>query len=181
MRTAGWSALVLLALAGTIHADPIYQISLDAAGGLSAFSFSFSAPTFVTAGQSLTFTPFTITDGTNTWQMVNGLAGSVVASNGTFGCLLFDTGGSSGIDSTCGFGVGIGSTSDAAFAIFMSGGLPTSTGVDTIAGGTGFFNFSGGQRVPSFTGTVNITSTVPELPSIEMLGISLAVAAWRLH
>ena len=59
------SALALVTLTGTAHADLLYQFDVHETTmpslGFQSFSFSFTVPTFVATGQSPAFTPFTIT------------------------------------------------------------------------------------------------------------------------
>jgi hypothetical protein len=56
------------------RAEVTYKFSYTAQSGpVRSFSFSFTAPTFVTDGSSPTFTPFTLTDGTNSWTMTKDL------------------------------------------------------------------------------------------------------------
>src|SRR5215469_5210472 len=57
------SALPLVTLVGTAPADLLYQFDVHetTSFGFQPFSFSFTVPTFVTAGQSPAFAPFTIT------------------------------------------------------------------------------------------------------------------------
>ena len=60
------------------HADLMYQFDVHETTslGFQPFSFSFTVPTFVTAGQSPAFTPFTVTFGTHSYKMINDLAGT---------------------------------------------------------------------------------------------------------
>jgi hypothetical protein len=88
MKTFALGALVLCALAGAAHGSVLYQFNVTATGGIDPFSFSFTVPSFVTAGQSPAFTPFNVTDGTHTWTMINDLA-----AIGAVSCFLFDSGG----------------------------------------------------------------------------------------
>jgi hypothetical protein len=69
------SALLLVTLAGTAHADLLYQFDVTPDSFASPFSFSFTVPTFVTFGQSPAFTPFTVTAGTHSYKMINDLVG----------------------------------------------------------------------------------------------------------
>jgi len=62
------SALSLFTLAGTAHADLLYQFDVTDGGFLCPFSFSFTVPTFVTLGQSPAFTPFTVTAGPHSYK-----------------------------------------------------------------------------------------------------------------
>jgi hypothetical protein len=57
------------------QADEAYRFDYTALSGpVESFSFSFTAPTLVIAGTSPDFTPFTLTDGTNSWTMTNDVA-----------------------------------------------------------------------------------------------------------
>jgi len=173
MKSFALGALAICALAGTAHASTLYQFDVIATGGVDSFSFSFTVPSFVTTGQSPAFTPFNVTDGTHTWTMINDLAGI-----GAVSCFLFDTGGSSNINSTCGFGVG--SAPDGSIELTISGGLPTANGPYSISSGLGILDFSGGEDTPSLSGTLTVTSeSVPEPTSIGLLGVGLAAIGWK--
>jgi len=152
------SVVAFCTLAGTARADLLYQFSLNASDGIEAASFSFTVPTFVTAGESPAFTPFTLTDGTHTWTFVDDLAGSF----GGGGCFNFGTGGTAALFS-CGGSVAVFST-DAAFRLITSSGLPTAPGVYSFAG-VGIFEFPGGDLDPSLTGTLDVTGTAVPVPA----------------
>jgi hypothetical protein len=66
-----------------------YTFNFDAKGGVDPFTVSFTTPSFVTSGQSITFTPSNITDGTSTWSITQGEA-SQLGSGGP-ACLEFAT------------------------------------------------------------------------------------------
>jgi hypothetical protein len=123
-------ALALFTLAGTAHADLMYQFDVHETTslGFQPFSFSFTVPTFVTAGQSPAFTPFTVTFGTHSYKMINDLAGTFP---GGIGCFMFDTGGPAFIDPSCNIGA---STTDGngALKLVTVDGLPTATGMQTF-------------------------------------------------
>ena len=158
--------LVFCAPAETARADLLYQFSLSASEGIEASSFSFIVPTFVTAGESPAFNPFTLTDGTHTWTFVEDLA----ASSGGLTCFLFGTGGTSRLLPTC--GVGVDSPPDAAFALELLF-LPITTGVQSLLG-FGIFDFAGGQHNPAFAGTLTVTGSV-SVPEPSPLICFLAV------
>jgi len=167
-------ALALFGLAGAVRADVIYQFNVDATAGIENFSFSFTVPSLLTDGQAPAFTPFTVTDGTHSWTIVNGLAGVGAGPS----CFLFDTGGSSNINDTC--GMGVGSSPDGVFGLVLSGGLPTATGGPfTFSSGLGIFDFPDGQDIPSLSGTLTISSAAPEPATIGLVGVALAALAWK--
>src|SRR4051812_24021850 len=82
-------AIGALAFCGLARASLIYDFHVGAAGGIDAFSFSFTVPSFLGENQSPSFFPFTITDGIHTWKMVKDLTGL----NPEFesGCFMFAT------------------------------------------------------------------------------------------
>jgi hypothetical protein len=95
-----WSTL---AFSGLARADLIYDFNIGAGGGIDAFSFFFTVPSFVAEGQSLAFAPFNVTDGTHVWTMINDLTG--LTQGVPSGCFMFDNGGTSSLLPPCGVGV----------------------------------------------------------------------------
>ena len=88
-------ALSTLAFCGLARASLVYDFNIGAAGGIDAFSFSFTVPSFVGEGQSPAFAPFTVTDGTHAWTMINDLTGHTAGVPS--GCFMFDNGGTSSL------------------------------------------------------------------------------------
>lgn len=160
MRILALPTLVFCACAGVAHADILYQFSVNADGPYEAFSFSFSVPTFVTNGQSPSFVPFTVTDGTATWTLVDDLAGSAPA------CFDFATEGDWVVDSPCGV-EHIPSTGGLVQLVFST--LPTTTGDYTIQPYS-YEVFAEGDTVASAGayGTLVVTAT-PEPGSAILL------------
>lgn len=173
------SALALCGLAGMAHANLIYDFNIGAASGLNAFSFSFTVPSFVGEGQSPAFTPFNVTDGTHTWTMIDDLTGH---SSGVppLGCFMFDNGGTSSFFPPC--SVTVPGPTDGGLALLTNTlSMPTATGAYSLSGG-GALKYPGGLLLPTFTGTLDITSTaVPEPASISLLGIAVATLGWKLR
>src|SRR5579863_2964845 len=70
-------ALAVLLMSGAVSARAsalLYDFTFTPTSGtVKAFEFSFVVPSFVTNGQSPAFTPFTITDGTNSATMTQDL------------------------------------------------------------------------------------------------------------
>src|SRR5579863_2124405 len=68
-------AVLLTLCAVSARAGPlVYDFSFTPTSGpVEAFEFSFVVPSFVTNGQTPAFTPFTITDGTNSVTMTQDL------------------------------------------------------------------------------------------------------------
>jgi hypothetical protein len=176
------SALALVTLPGTAHADLLYQFDVHettTSFGVQPFSFSFTVPTFVTAGQSPAFTPFTVTAGTHSYKMTNDLAGVI----GTVGCFVFSTGGVP-ISPPCAF-TPSATDGDGAISLDTSGGLPTATGLQTLDALSSFgaFGTGAGVEFPQLGGTLDITSvtSVPEPASAALLSLGIAAVGWKLR
>jgi hypothetical protein len=174
-------ALSTVAFCGSARASLVYDFNIDAAGGIDAFSFSFTVPNFVGEGQSPAFAPFTITDGTHTWTMINDLT-SLTAGVPT-GCFMFDNGGTSSLNSPC--SLGVYAPPDGALSLALSVPFPTATGVYTLSDNSGLFDFAGEQQtlVTAPAGTLDITGTpVPEPhTNVALLGIAVAALGWKLR
>lgn len=182
------SALALVTLAGTAHADLLYQFDVHETTslGFEPFSFSFTVPTFVTVGQSPAFTPFTVTFGTHSYKMINDLANAMSGPPLT-GCFVFGTGRTATIGPGCSFATSL-DDGDGAFELTTAGGLPTTTGMQTFAaeGSLGLFgigNVAPGIVEPSFGGTLDVTSVtpVPEPASVALLSVGVVAVGWRLR
>jgi hypothetical protein len=171
-------ALGALALCGSARASLVYDFHVGAAGGIDAFSFSFTVPSFVGEGQSPAFAPFTVTDGTHTWTMINDLTGHTAGVPS--GCFMFDNGGTSSLQPPC--GVGVFAPPDGALMLTLGVGvpLPTATGVYTLSG-SGLFDFAGGTLQTSPVGTLDITGApVPEPRTcIGLFSIAVAALWWK--
>jgi len=175
-------ALGTLAVCGLARASLVYDFNIDAAGGIDAFSFSFTVPSFIGDGQSPAFTPFTVTDGTHSWTMINDLTG--FTSGLPTACFMFDNGGTSSLQPPC--GVGVGAPPDGALTLVLGVGVPfpTATGEYTLSG-SGLFDFAGesGTLETSPVGTLDISGTaVPEpRTSIGLFLIAAACLGWKLR
>ena len=171
-------ALGALALCGVARANLVYDFDIGAAGGIDAFSFSFAVPSFVGEGQSPGFAPFTVTDGTHTWTMINDLTGHT--SGVPSGCFMFNNGGTSSFAPPC--GVGVFAPPDGALMLTLGVGvpLPTATGIYTLSG-SGLFDFAGGTLQTSPFGTLDITGVpVPEpCTRIGLFSITVAALRWK--
>src|SRR5260370_22535577 len=175
-------ALSTLAFCGLARANLVYDFNIGAAGGIDAFSFSFTVPSFVGEGQSPAFDPFTVTDGTHRWTMINDLTGHTAGV--PLGCFMFNNGGTSSLQPPC--GVGVFAPPDGALALTLAVGvpLPTATGVSTLSG-SGLFDFAGGQGTlhTSPVGTLDITGAPVSDPrtSIGLFSIAVATLGWKLR
>lgn len=176
------------ALATSVKGDLLYSFSYDAATGpLQSFAFSFTAPDFAVNGESPGFTPFTLTDGTNSWTMVSDL----IEVGGTgVGCFAFGTASAqlTTIFGPCSFAVG--GDGVGAFVLVTDGGLPSAVGtyassdftgiLNTAVGSTKFFGPIGGST--DDTGSMSLTispTSVPEPSTIALLALCfLASSKW---
>ena len=164
---------------------PLYQFSFTPSGGqMKPVTFSFSSPTFVGSG-ALAFTPFTISDGTNTWTMTSGFAFQTVGPDGVPAyCFNFGTPGAPD-SNACGYGVG--SPGMGAIVFQFVGNLPTSYGVYDTGGFPSYdpFAVAAGNPVGNLgqtisgsfgTGVLTISSTnpsqVPPTAGFTMSGFS---------
>src|SRR5215831_12709276 len=80
--------------ADSVFADTLflYQISYDATSGpIQSFSTSFVSQNLITISTPFSFNPFTITDGTNTWVMEQGMPSGERAGVPPRQCLNFGT------------------------------------------------------------------------------------------
>ena len=168
------STLVLCAFVGTAHADLMYTFNVTG-GNVQPFSFSFTVTTFVTSGQFPPFAPFTVTDGTHSWEMVYDEAGSGCPSATSWN---FGTAGGSNF-AKCG---GVPGPPEGQFYLDF-GTLPTQTGTFT-ASGHDVLDFTGGADSSDMSGTLDITSTtaaVPEPTGIALLSTVLAAVGWKMR
>ena len=173
-------ALATFAFCGVARASYIYDFDIDSNGGIDAFSFSFTVPDFVGDGQSPTFTPFTVTDGTHTWTMINDLTGFTPGL--PTACFAFDTGGTSSLQSQC--AVGVFAPPDGALTLALAPGVlfPNATGVYALSG-SGLFDFVGAQAtlITSPVGTLTISSTPEPRGASILLGLAFLALAWQLR
>jgi hypothetical protein len=174
VRILSVSAVAVCLFAGSARADVEYQFNVTSLGSIQPFSFSFTSATFLADGDVPTFTPFTVTDGTDSWTLTRGLA-----SQSGIGCFEFGT----TSDSTllpCSAGVN-GSPPGAAMLLSFNSGLPIATGLYNL----GFSEFIADPNGATLlAGTLDITSlsaVVPEPSSIGLLSIVLAVVGWNLR
>jgi len=183
LHKLGFTALLIASFAGIAQADIFYEFNLNAStdpnNPLEAFSFSFTAPTFVGNGATPAFTPFTVTDGTHSWTMTEDSIGTANGIN----CFEFGTGlgGPNSVSlfpcTAVVFGIGgeIG---------FASSVLPTATGTYGLTPGFGsILLFAGGGDFPGLTGTLTVSevSGVPEPTSMLLLASILCAVGWRVR
>lgn len=169
------------------QADVLYTFTYTAVTGpVQNFSFSFTAPTFVTDGSSPAFTPFSPTDGTNSWTMTKDLV-ALSDPSGANTCFMFGTPfatfGAPPPFGPCGIGVGGPGVNQGAILLETSGGLPSAPGIystvhfsgllDTPAG---FEDINLGPISGSIdnTGTMTLVVTsVPEPSTLSLMAIGL--------
>jgi hypothetical protein len=165
--------------AGTLY---LYQFSYEATSGpIQSFSASFVSPDLLTgSGAAFTVNPFTITDGNNTWVMVQGIA----TGEKTGGeCLNFGT--VSNVLSDC--ELPVFSDHDGGLLVIFGDSLPTQPGTftpDEVFGGFTIGPESAeGFDVPG-DGSFNFEITqvdVPEPTSLHLIVVGLALISWRLR
>src|SRR5215469_1248041 len=127
-------APVVGCLAAACEGDVLYTFTYTATNGpVQSFSFAFTSPVYVTAGSSPVLTPFTLTDGTNSWTMTQDKVDVDDPSGLNLGCFMFGTP-FAGLDlggffGPCSFSVGGPGISQGAFAFDTSNGLPSAPGI----------------------------------------------------
>ncbi len=172
----------------------LYEFTYNAINGpVKSFAFSFTAPTYLQAGETPIITDFTPTDGDNSWTATKGIV-TVVNTGTQFqeGCFMFGTPFavltpvlSFGV---CAVGVG-GPGFQAGFYVLTSGGLPTAPGTYTGLRFAGSFGASTGmESIGTITNAVDntgtMTLTVSETPAPLLSGAiaHLAVAGnWQTN
>lgn len=139
-----WAAL---SLPVALHADTIdYDFSYTpTSGSIQAFSFDIVSSTYLTEG-SLNFASFSITDGTNVWDIVQGEETNVALYTGgpaTTPCFALATDPSSAVLQT-------------------SGACAVNLGMDTAPGAAGIlFSYVGAPAFPlSSSGMYEATATI---------------------
>ncbi len=191
MRKSTFLILIPLALAfaASARADEIYDFSFTQTGGnIKSFEFSFTVPTYVTAGNPPAFTPFTVTDGTNNWTINTDVA---IIANGSAGCMQFGTlNYAELLTSTCGgdalsAGAGL-------MQFYFNGGFPSVDGIYTPYFNADFYQsflpeaISFEQALGNLQLTI-IQTPVPEASSGMLLLLAvgfmacrrIVAAAWR--
>jgi hypothetical protein len=174
---------LFIACASNANTLFLYQISYEATSGpIQSFSASFVSQNLL-AGSSgaFTFDPFTITDGTNTWVMGQGIA--TVGRTGGGECLNFGTLASFLL--SC--GIQVFSDHEGGFVVFFGDSLPTQPGTFTPDEVFGDFTIDP-NTLESFgvpgDGSFNFEITqapAPEPLSLHLFVIGLALTGWRLR
>lgn len=175
MRIPALGALAFCLLAAPAHADLEYAFNVtSSSGALQPFSFSFTSAAFLANNDVPIFTPFTVTNSSDSWTLTQGL---VTQNSGGNGCFEFGT--ASGVlNNNCNVGTD-GSDQSAALLLELKVALPTAPGVYDFMAGNFIWDTS---FVFDLTGSLDITAiaAVPEPASIGLLGIVLAFAVWKL-
>src|SRR5215472_4083349 len=159
----GWSA------ATECRADVMYTFSYTALSGpVESFTFSLTASTFLTADSSPAFTPFTPTDGTNSWTMTQDLVTLEDPAGLNRACFQFGTpfaglsSGSPPMFGPCSLAVGGPGVNQAAFELETTG-LPSAPGTYAAVDFVGAFDTDAGFELItsefSPTGMMSLTIT----------------------
>lgn len=182
-----WAPLALLFCGISCNAAIKYEFSYTALNGpVKSFSFSFTAPSFLSSGATPAIAPFNATDGTHSWTFTNGLVG---LANPYVGCFMFGTpsaglGASASllVPSPCAAGVN-GGAFQGGFAVYTQGGLPTATGTyPQLEFGGGLGDASGSAVLYNFSnGTGSMTLTISDTTAPQPLACSTAIACNILY
>jgi hypothetical protein len=172
--------LLFMACASNANTLFLYQISYAATSGpIQSFSTSFASQNLLTGSSgAFAFDPFTITDGTNTWVMEQGIAtlgdeGGQCLNFGTLASLFFDC------------SVHLVSDQEGGFLVFFRGSLPTQPGTFTPDDVFGAFPIGPHTREMFFVpanGSFNFEITqvpVAEPMNLHLFVIGLALTGWR--
>jgi len=173
MKMPALGVLCVCLFAGPARADLQYAFSVSStSGAVQPFSFSFNSANFLADNDVPTITPFTVTNGVDSWKLTQGL----VSQNGN-GCFEFGT--ATGILGNCNV-ASDGSDQSAALLLELLVPLPTATGVYDFAFAAFVWD---SNAILDLTGSLDLTSiaAVPEPMSIGLLGIVLAVIAWKIN
>jgi len=193
-----WMCLLFPAFATCAHADYLYSFTFTpetiAFGTveIESFSFSFTVPNFVAAGQSPAFSSFTLTDGTNTSIPIT-MALADTDSSG--GCFDFISASNAFFGTNCGGGGMAGVailTSDGA-GFFAPISLPTAVGTYNAGGAYAtFFHGDSKSGLDQTDGSVSLVvsetspTSAPEPTTVSLLasliilmGIAYTVATRR--
>jgi hypothetical protein len=178
--------LVVVALSSTAHASVLYTFTYTPnTGPVQGFSFSFSAPTFITTPGPFPFIPFSYTDGTNTWTMVQSRAGNTGVAG--IDCFYFVTAQNATLGDCTST---IFPPDSGSFVIGLMNGFPTQTGTYSSTYGFGspyLITFDSARYVgflavtddfahDTGVGTLVITddTVVPEPGTAVLIGAALA-------
>lgn len=185
MRNLTLLTLMILGalFAVSARADEMYTLSFATTSGqIESFGFSFIVPTFVTTGQSPAFTPFTITDGTNTSAPLSLDLAENLGSGAS--CFSFATATNATIDpppnGPCNSEWNAPNGGFVQF-LFLGNALPTAEGTYTGPGSVAGFYFGPSSADFSIgTGvlTISAPSSVPEPTSVILMSTTLLEVAF---
>jgi len=175
--------LIACCVAAACRAQVVYKFTYTAVSGpVNSFSLSFTVPAFVTAGSTPAFTPFTLTDGTNSWTMKKDLVTVEDPTGLNRACFQFGTpfaGLSLGMPplfGPCSLSVGGPGVNQAAFE-FETTGLPTAAGTYPAVAFVGSFDTpTGFESITSQfnpTGTMSLTISLSSAGEKERLSTKL--------
>ena len=177
---------------GGISCKVLYEFAYTAiTGTVKSFSFSFTSPTYLQAGQTPIVTEFTPTDGKNHWTLTRGIA-AVTDSDTPFeqGCFMFGTP-FAGLTTVSNFGscvIAVGGPGyQGAVEVLVAGGLPSAPGAYTGLRFAGAFGSSSGMEsigpitnAVYNTGTMTLTISETSAPLLSGAMAHLAVAGnWQ--
>lgn len=156
-----------------------YEFSYTASSGpIHSFNFELTSQTFITGG-SPSFTPFTITDGTNSWTITQI---TIATSSNGIGCIVFGTAGAT-LGPCNAYYVGQGTQPQGIFWLWFAAGLPNSLGTIVPCGfcaptgeGTGWNGvfetppWSSAEMINSTTGRFQLTVAAAQKINVTVDG-----------
>jgi hypothetical protein len=168
MKLLVFSALALTLFGGVAQSEFLYQFDVNDVTGVQPFSFSLTSPALIADGASLNFGPFAVTDGTDSWTMLQGSADQP----------CFEFGGAAAQLATCGFAIPDSPFAGAFYVNINGGVLPNATGAYSFVGQGVFVTSSGASVSPTFTGNLAVSNTpaVPEPGSMALLSVAALAA-----
>ncbi len=171
-------SVAALCAAAAAQAAVTYTFSAAPDSGWDAFSFSFTSPTILSAGDAFSFAPFTMTNGAMSYQIG---VGTSTALDSQGNCFLFASAGETlvnGAATQCSLG---GLAPGHASMWFFSGDTSLPTALGTYSDRYVVVFADGAPTGTDFAGVIIISDGVPEPAAWALMigGFGLAGVALR--